>query len=445
MSIVVRGGRIIDPYVGLDIIGDLWIENNVIKELGKQVCAPPNTPIIDASGFVVCPGFIDMHCHLREPDETSIGEHEKETIATGTSAAAKGGFTTVCAMPNTRPPIDNRIVMEFLMDIAREKSVVNVLPIACITKDRSGVSLTNMEDLAEGGAIGFSDDGSPLTNDGLMCEALIRAKSLGLPIINHCEDLSMSDGGVMNDGALAIKLGLKGWPPSAEETMVARDIAAAEFTGGHIHIAHVSTAGSVDLVRKAKERGVSVTAEVTPHHLTITEEYANARQGYHFPHNTNAKVNPPLRTQHDVDALVRGLADGTIDCIATDHAPHTRSDKECTFQEAAFGISGLETALGSTMTLVHQGLLSMTTLIERLTAGPGKILNEPDLFPYTLKPGLAADVTVFSPNTEWVVDTSTFASKGKNTPLEGMKLIGKVMITIVAGQIAYRDSTARIE
>ena len=439
MSILIKSGRIIDPYQCLDFIGDLWLQNGVVKELEKYIDVPQQTQVVDASGLVICPGFIDIHCHLREP-----GDQDKETIATGAAAAARGGFSTVCAMPNTRPPIDSVDMVVILLDKAREEGVVRVLPIGCITKGREGGVLTDMDALAQAGVIGFSDDGSPVADDGLMRQALAQAAYLHLPIINHCENPVISAGGVMNDGVVAASLGLKGWPASAEEMMVARDIALAEATGGPLHLAHVSTAGSVDMVRRAKEQGISVTAEATPHHLTITEEWVMTTPGHQLPYNTNAKVNPPLRTQRDVDALVIGLADGVIDCIATDHAPHTSSDKDRTFEEAAFGISGLETALGSLMSLVHSGRLDMATLVERLTAGPARVLNRPDLCPATLKPGSPADVTIFNPDAEWVVDTGIFASKGKNTPLEGTTLRGRVLGTIVDGRLAYESEALKI-
>ena len=439
MSILIKSGRIIDPYQWLDFIGDLWLQNGVVKGLEKYIDVPQQTQVVDARGLVVCPGFIDIHCHLREP-----GDQDKETIATGAAAAARGGFSAVCAMPNTRPPIDSVDMVVILLDKAREEGVVRVLPIGCITKGREGRVLVDMHALAQAGVIAFSDDGSPVADDGLMRQALMQAGSLRLPIINHCENPVISAGGVMNDGAIAARLGLKGWPASAEEMMVARDIALAEATGGPLHLAHVSTAGSVDMVRRAKERGISVTAEATPHHLTITEEWVMTTPSHQRPYNTNAKVNPPLRTQRDVDALVIGLADGVIDCIATDHAPHTSSDKDRTFEEAAFGISGLETALGSLLSLVHSGRLDMATLVERLTAGPARVLNRPDLCPATLKPGSPADVTIFNPDAEWVVDTGIFASKGKNTPLEGTTLRGRVVGTIVDGRLVYESEAVKI-
>jgi dihydroorotase len=439
VSLLIKGGRILDPYGGLDLIGDLWLQEGVVKGLDTRIDAPPQTRVVDATGLVVCHGFIDLHCHLREP-----GDQDKETISTGTAAAARGGFTTVCAMPNTRPPIDSAGMVDLLLGKARDEGVVRVLPIGCVTQGREGRVLTKMEELARAGAIGFSDDGSPVADEALMRQALTRAAALRLLIINHCEDLGISHGGVMNEGAVATRLGLQGIPASAEEAMVARDISLAQSTGGHLHLAHVSTAGSVELVRRAKERGIPVTAEATPHHLTITEEWVRAKPGHRRPYNTNAKVNPPLRTQRDVDAVVQGLKDGTIDCVATDHAPHARADKECSFEEAAFGISGLETALGSLMALVHDGRMEMATLVERLTAGPARVLNRPDLCSATLKPGSPADVTIFDPQAEWVVDTDKFVSKGKNTPLEGATLRGRVVVTIVDGRIVYEDEAVKV-
>jgi dihydroorotase len=434
VSLLIRGGRIIDPQIGLDFIGDLWLQEGVVKELGEHIDAMP-TRVVDASGLVVCPGFIDIHCHLREP-----GDQDKETIATGTAAAARGGFTTVCAMPNTRPPIDSADMVGFIMGRARDCGVVRVLPIGCVTLGRQGMALTELGELARAGAIGFSDDGSPVSDEALMRRAL----ATGLLIINHCEDFGVSSGGVMNAGVVAARLGLQGTSAQAEEAMVARDISLAASTGGRLHLAHVSTAGSVELVRRAKERGVPVTAEATPHHLTITEEWVATGERHMTAYNTAAKVNPPLRTSSDVVALEQGLRDGTIDCIATDHAPHTRADKASTFQDAAFGISGLETALGSLLGLVHDGRLDMTTIVDRLTAGPAGVVNRPDLCSGTLKPGSTADVTIFDPQMEWVVDTGDFVSRGRNTPLEGATLKGRVLVTIVNGRIVYEDEAVKV-
>jgi len=381
--------------------------------------------------MIVCPGFIDLHCHLRQP-----GFEDKETIATGTRAAARGGFTTVCCMPNTVPPIDTRAIVEYIKTTAAREGMIRVLPIGCVTKQRKGNGLAELGELAASGVVAFSDDGQAVADSNLMLRALEYSRTLGLPISEHCEDPSLTGGGVMNEGATATKLGLKGIPPAAEERIVARDIELARSTGGRLHIAHASTEGSVDLIRKAKEEGVLVTAEVTPHHLTLTEEMV---VGY----NTNAKVNPPLRTAKDVEALLCGLKEGVIDAIATDHAPHAAKDKQCEFNDAAFGISVFETALGSLLILVHEGKLDLTTLISKLTIEPAKIIKRSNLG--TLRPGALADIVIFNPQREWVVNPENFASKGKNTPLAGRTLKGKVMATMSGGEIVYRDESIALE
>jgi len=446
MSLLIKSGRIVDPLQGLNSIADIRLNNSVVDALGVDIEPFPDDQILDASGLVVCPGFIDLHCHLREP-----GQEIKETVATGTTAAAKGGFTTVCAMPNTIPPIDHAGLVGWLQDIIRKEALVKVLPIACVTLGRSGTALVDMRRLSDAGVIGFSDDGSPVWDDDLMRMALTSANQLGLPVINHCEDLQISMTGVMNEGPVADMLGLPGISTSAETNMVSRDIEIAELTGAWLHLAHMSTSGSVDLVRKAKDRGVSITAEVTPHHLTITDEWAITgdspgssyrSQSYHG-YNTNAKVNPPLRSRDDVEALIEGLKDGTIDCVATDHAPHTFSDKRVEFREAAMGISGLETALGSLMGLVHSGRIDLSTLIRRLTVGPSNILKRPKEFPASLKIGVPADVTVLDLGRKWVVDSNNFSSKGKNTPIDGSLLTGKVVATLVDGRLIYRDEAVK--
>jgi dihydroorotase len=425
-NLLVRGGRIIDPSQGIDSVGDLFISDGKIVRLSIQKAGPlpENHRIIQARGMVVCPGFIDLHCHLRQP-----GFEKKETIATGTRAAARGGFTTVCCMPNTKPPVDKAEVVEYIQSVAAQEGVVRVLPVGCITEGREGGKLADFGELSLSGVVAFSDDGNPVEDSSLMRCALEYSHESGLPIIDHCEDLAFSQGGVINEGPLATKLGLKGMAACAEEGMVARDIRLARLTGGRLHIAHVSTAGSVELIRSAKNEGIPITAEVTPHHLTLTEE---AVVGY----NTNAKVNPPLRTAEDVEALISGLREGVIDAIATDHAPHTAKDKVRDFNTAAFGISGLETALGSLMGLVHGGELDLVTLISKLTHEPAAFLCRDDIG--TLKPGSVADVVIFDPEAEWVVNPEEFASKGKNTPLTGALLKGKVMMTIVGGEAAYK-------
>ena len=432
--LVIKGGRIIDPAQGLDEISDLLIRNGEIQALGSMIKAD-DAHTIDAQGLVISPGFIDIHCHLREP-----GFEYKETIESGTAAAARGGFTTVCAMPNTNPVTDSRSSVEFVLQKARSEGAVNVLPIGAVTKGSRGEELAEMAELAEAGVIGFSDDGNPVEDANIMRQALSYASGLGLPIINHCEVPALSAGGVMSEGWISNRLGLKGIPRSAEEAMVARDISLVETTGGRLHIAHASTAGTIALVRGAKARGVRVTCEVTPHHLTLTDEAILGNSSDPFEplsmsaYDTNAKVAPPLRSRVDVAAAIEGLRDGSVDFIATDHAPHGQTEKVCTFEEAANGISVLETALGSLMGIVHNDAISLPLLIEKLTKAPASFLGKEI---GSLKPGCDADITIFDPNAEWTVLASSFASKGKNTPLDGERLKGKVIATIVGGQLVY--------
>ena len=430
-----QGGRIIDPAQGVDMIGSLLISEGKISWLGEVGADPPASDydVLPAKGLVVSPGFIDFHCHLRQP-----GFEEKETIATGSRAAAKGGFTTVCCMPNTRPPLDNGFTIDYLkIEIARE-GVIRVLPIGCISEGRRGKKLAPLSELAAVGVIGFSDDGAPVMDATVMRQALEFSCTLGLPIIDHCEHTDLTQGGVMNRGKLSVRLGLRGMTAIAEEMMVDRDIALARVTGGWLHVAHVSTEGSVDLIRRARERGIKVTAEVTPHHLTLTEEMVTLS-------GTNAKVNPPLRTERDTQTLLAGLKEGVIDIIATDHAPHTEADKRCDFAQAAFGISGFETAFGSLMGLVHEGKMTLPVLIARLTAGPARIIGDKYGKLGTLVPGAPADVTVFDPDRSWLVDTSEFLSKGRNTPLAGSVLKGKVVATISQGKLVYKDNSITVE
>ncbi len=432
------GGRVIDPSEGIDRTADLLIEDGLIKAIDRNIPTPEGGRTVNASGFVVSPGFIDLHTHLREP-----GFEYKESIASGTRAAARGGFTTICAMPNTNPVADTRAVIEFVLQRASLEGIVRVLAIGCVTKGSKGAEIAEMGEMAEAGAIGFSDDGRPVADNNIMRQALRYSSLLGLPIINHCEVPELTAGGVMNEGWMATRLGLRGIPCQSESVMVARDIALLDLTpGGRLHIAHASTAATVEMVRRAKDRGLNVTCEATPHHLTLTEEAVLGYRQLGKPfealkecaYDTNAKVSPPLRSQADVEALVKGLRDGVVDFIATDHAPHHITDKLCTFDEAASGISGLETALGSLMTLVHTGQLPLPVLIERLTTNPGRFLSRGL---GTLKVGSTADVTVFDPDLEWTVDPSSFASKGKNTPLAGVTLRGKVMMTIVGGDVRH--------
>jgi len=429
--LLIRDGHIIDPGQGIDELGSLLVTEGKISWLGKGEITPPQPDydVLSTQELVVCPGFIDLHCHLREP-----GFEEKETIATGTRAAARGGFTTICCMPNTSPPLDNPATIEYVRSKEAAEGVVRVLPVGCVSKGRRGEELAPMSELASAGVVGYSDDGNPVSNSRLMRQALDWSCYLGLPIIDHCEDTALAGGGLMNEGAVSIKLRLPGIPAAAEEIIVARDLALAQLTGGWLHIAHVSTEGSVELIRRAKEKGIRVTAEVTPHHLTLTEDKV-------IGYDTNAKVNPPLRMEKDIQALIQGLKDGVIDIIATDHAPHTEADKLDDFALAPFGISGFETALASLMTLVHDGKLTLTTLISKLTCEPAKIVGDKYGKLGTLAIGAQAEVTIFAPNRDWVVDTSTFASKGRNTPLAGSVLKGKVVVTISLGNIVYQDES----
>ena len=433
--LLIQGGRIIDPSLGIDEIGSLLITEGKISWLGRGEVTPPRPDydVVHAQGLIVCPGFIDLHCHLRQP-----GFEEKETIATGSQAAARGGFTTICCMPNTNPPLDNQAMIDYIKSTAASEGVVRVLPIGCISKGRKGEELAELGELASAGVIGYSDDGQPVNSSRLMRQALDYSRAFSLPVIDHCEDTTLSEGGLMNEGIISTKLGLCGMPAAAEEIMVARDLSLAQLTGGRLHIAHVTTKGSVDLIRRAKENGIQVTAEVTPHHLTLTEEKV-------IGYDTNTKVNPPLRTKRDIQALIQGLKENVIDIIATDHAPHTEADKLCEFGIAAFGISSLETALGSLMSLVNDGQLTLATLISKLTYEPAKLIGNKYGKLGTLDIGASADVAILDPNMEWIVDTEAFASKGKNTPLAGSMLKGKVMATISQGKLVYKDDSITVK
>lgn len=431
--LLIQGGRIIDPSQGIDETGSLLIAEGKISGLSKRALPQPGCDVLNARGLIVCPGFIDLHCHLRQP-----GFEDKETIATGSQAAARGGFTTICCMPNTNPPLDSRATIDYVKSTAASEGMVRILPIGCISKGRKGEELAPMAELASAGVIAYSDDGKPVLNSNLMRQALDHSRVLGLLIIDHSEDTFLTEGGLMNEGVISTRLGLKGIPAAAEEIMIARDLILAHLTGARLHIAHVSTEGSVELIRRAKEKGITVTAEVTPHHLTLTEERVT---GY----NTNAKVNPPLRTKRDIQALIQGLKENVIDAIATDHAPHTEADKLVDFALAAFGISGFETALGSLLSLVHDGQLTLKTLISKLTCEPSKIIGNKYGRLGSLEVGVSADVTIFDPDMEWTVDTRAFASKGKNTPLAGSRLKGKVVATIAQGKLVYKDDSIKVE
>ncbi len=441
MDLLITRGRIVDPSRNVDLVGDLWVRGDTVGEITPVRPLPEGRrglTVIDARGLIVAPGLVDVHCHLREP-----GQEEKETIATGTRAAARGGFTSVCAMANTVPPVDNRAVVEYIQRTARATGVVRVYPLATVTRSMAGRELTEMAELAEAGVVAFSDDGRPIADSGVMRHALEYSRLVGRPIMVHEEDPPLSAGGAMNEGPVATRLGLKGWPAVAEEIMIARDLALVGAIGGHLHLAHVTTAGGVALIRRAREKGIRFTAETTPHHLTLTDEWVagwrpDGRVAH--PYDTATKVNPPLRTEADRQALVAAIADGTLDLIGTDHAPHSPVDKECEYGLAAFGISGLETALAALLGLVHRGELDLGLLLRRLTSDPARAFDLPG---GTLAPGAPADVCLFDPEAVWTVDPSRFASKGRNTPLAGTSLRGQVVATICGGEMVYLHEGAR--
>ncbi len=434
MRILIQCGHILDPSQGIDRVGDILIEDGKIKEINIQK-TPPHPPfgkggrkggsdselrIIDASGLMVIPGLIDMHVHLREP-----GFEYKETIRTGTLAAVKGGFTTVCCMPNTFPVNDNASVTEFIKRKASQEGHCTVLPIGAITKGQKGEELAEIGTMKKEGCIAFSDDGNPVMNSLIMRRALEYSKAFNVPVISHCEDLTLSEDGVMNEGLMSVTLGLKGIPVEAEQIMIFRDILLAELTGGRLHIAHVSTEGSVNLVRNAKKRGINITAETCPHYFSLTEDAVK-------DYDTNAKVNPPLRTERDIAAIKEGIRDGTIDVIATDHAPHHRDEKMREFDMAPFGISGLETAVSLSLRLVQEGVLTVYQLVEKMALHPARILQ---IDKGNLKVGSDADVVIINQNKEFKVEAERFVSKGKNTPFEGWDLEGIPVLTICRGKI----------
>jgi dihydroorotase len=421
MKILIKGGRVLDPAHDVDATLDLLIEDGRITKIDKGIKAE-GAEVIDAKGKLVTPGLIDIHVHLRDP-----GYEYKEDIATGTRAAVIGGFTSVACMPNTNPVNDNKTVTLYILAKARESGMANVFPVGSITRGLKGEILSEMGELKEAGCLALSDDGKPVGNGEMMRNAMEYARPFGLTLISHAEDLSLVGTGVMNEGFVATELGLKGIPWVAEDAAVARDVMLAEFTGCRLHVAHLSTRGAVEIVRAAKKRGVPVTCEATPHHFTLTDE---AVRGY----NTNAKMNPPLRSAEDVEAIRRGLADGTIDAIATDHAPHHYDEKNVEFNIAHNGIVGLETALPLTLRLVDDGVLTFGEAIALLTCGPAKALGIPR---GTLEVGCVADVTVIDPELKWTLVASALSSKSKNTPFDGWKMKGAATHTLVDGRLVF--------
>jgi dihydroorotase len=428
MTVLIKNGTVIDPANNINAAKDILIIKGIIESIeppGKLDTVNLNNPqIIDAKGCIVCPGLIDMHVHFREP-----GFEYKETIESGCQSAAAGGFTSVAVMPNTNPVNDNRSVTELILSLAKSKGGIKVHPIGAITQGLAGKRLSEMADLRDAGAIAFSDDGCPVMNSELMRRAFEYSKMFNLPLIQHSEMLDLTEGGCMNEGAVSTELGLKGMPTEAEDIMVYRDIALLEKTGGRLHVAHISSGNSVDLVRHAKAKGLPVTCEVAPHHFTLTDE---AVRGY----DTNTKMSPPLRSNKDIEKIKEGLKDGTIDIIATDHAPHDITDKQVEYQNACFGIVGLETALPLSLKLVDEKILSMSDAIRKLTATPAQIFN---LDAGNLSIGKEADVLIFNPDIKYSIDVSKFHSKSKNSPFDGWKVKGKVFHTLARGKIVYTD------
>jgi dihydroorotase len=469
MRYLIKNGSIIDPARRVATVGDVLVEDGVVAQVVDLAELHPEREPIDhdaieiihARGCVVAPGFTDLHCHLREP-----GAEHQETIASGTLAAAQGGFTTVCAMPDTDPPLDRAAGVHQVQALAEAQGFVRVKPVGALTIGRDARQLSDMAELVEAGCIAFSDVGRPLNDSQLMRHALAYALALDVPLILHCEDTQLSGAWAMHEGAVSTRLGLPGFPAAAEESAIARTIALVELTGAHAHISRVSTAGGVALIRAARARGARITADVTPHHLTLTDAWVlgNLQAVGHAPKespvaqrqrpgtselglrswldpialppfDSTTRVCPPLRSDHDVEALIEGLCDGTIDAIATDHSPYARVDTDREYALAAPGISGLETALGLVLTLVHRGELDLVNTVAKLTEGPAQVLGRA---PATLRPGAAADLVIFDPDATWIVDTNAFVSKGRNNPLHGQRLKGRVMLTMVAGRVVYR-------
>ncbi|MBI2816199.1 MAG: dihydroorotase [Acidobacteria bacterium] len=422
-NLLIRNGRVIDPSQGLDALADVLVKQGRVAKIQPNISAADVT-VLDASGMIVAPGFIDLHCHLREP-----GREHAETIESGGRAAAAGGFTSVLTMPNTRPVNDNIAVTQYIIQTAHDRSPVNVFPVGAISENSRGERLAPIGAMREAGIVAISDDGMPVMNSNVMRQAMSYASRFGLVVMDHCEDLDLTAGGQMHQGGNAVRMGLLGIPSSSEDVMVSRDILLAAETGAKFHVAHLSTAEALGMVRRAKERGLTVTCEVTPHHFTLSDEDIR-------DYDTNYKMKPPLRSPADRDALVQGIADGTVDAIATDHAPHAGSDKMQEFDLAPFGITGLETALGLALDrLLHRGHITLTRLIELFSVNPARIAG---LDRGTLKVGSVADVTVFDPDRRWTFDVNHTFSRSRNTPFHGYSLRGAPTATIVAGNIVWQ-------
>ncbi len=467
MRYLIKNGSIIDPASRVATIGNVIIEDGVVVKVVDHAelsfdpePLPEQTEVINARGAVIAPGLVDLHTHLCEP-----GDEHRETIASGTRAAAQGGFTTLCMMPDTNPALDSAAAVRHVRELARQHGIVHVDPIGALTVGRAGRTLTEMAELADAGCIAFTDNG-PIADSNVMRNALAYAAMLRMPVIAHCEDAQLSRGWAMHEGAVSVRLGLPGFPAAAEEVQIARDIALAELTGAQLHICHVSTAGGVALIRAARARGSHITAEVTPHHLTLNDRWVlgsmfapepvpdprrpkpKARRyetglglaswldpSKLAPFSSATRVSPPLRTDEDCEALIEGLRDGTIDAIATDHTPYSSVEVNREYRHAAPGIAGLETALGLALTLVHRGKLDLVDLVAKLTEGPAGVLGRA---PATLRPGSPADIVIFDPDTPWIVEPEKFASRGVNNPLAGQRLKGRVMLTMCGGEVIFR-------
>ena len=422
-SLLIKNGRVVDPSSGFDQIADVWIENGVIQGVGKGI-AKANAEVFDASGLVVAPGFIDMHVHLREP-----GFEHAETIESGSRAAAAGGFTSICPMPNTAPVNDNATVTSYIIEKARRHAIVNIFPIGAITKGSLGEELAAIGSMKQSGAVAISDDGRPVMNARVMRRAMEFARSFNIPVIDHCEDLHLSAGGDMHEGAESVRLGLRGIPASSEDVMVARDILLADVTGARFHVAHISSRHSVEMVAFAKLRGMPVTAEVTPHHLALADIDMD-------PYDSNFKMKPPLRSPLDVGTMVEGIVNGAIDAIATDHAPHAGSEKMQEFEKCPFGIIGLETALGIALErLYHNGKIGLEKLVELFATNPAKILG---IDRGTLRQGAPGDVTIFSLDRNWIYDVNKSYSKSRNSPFDLKEFHGGPVATVVGGEVVWR-------